>query len=56
MFSILSGIARIYAWILGVGIPTLILISLVQSAADLVRERRHGRLRVARPVLFRHRA
>ena len=44
--GLLMGVVRFYAWTLGIGIPVLLLISLVENTADLVRDwrRDHGRL------------
>lgn len=42
--ALLTGVIRFYAWTLGIGLPTLLLISLTESTADLIRERRSGRV------------
>ena len=48
--GLLTGVIRFYAWTLGLGLPMLLLISLVQSTADLIRERRNRRTGVSQPV------
>ena len=49
--GLLTGVVRFYAWTIGIGVPVLLLISLVENAADLVRDwrRDHGRLGRAVP-------
>jgi hypothetical protein len=48
--GLLTGVVRFYAWTIGIGVPVLLLISLVESTADLIRERRRGRGRLHRAV------
>jgi cytochrome c biogenesis protein CcdA len=48
--GLLSGVIRFYAWTIGIGIPVLLLISLIENAADLVREWRRGHERLDRAV------
>jgi hypothetical protein len=48
--GLLTGVIRFYAWTIGIGVPVLLLISLAESTADLIRERRVGRGRLRRTV------
>jgi len=48
--GLLTGVIRFYAWSLGIGIPVLLLISLVQNATDLVRDWRRDQGRFTRTV------
>ena len=48
--GLLTGVIRFYLWTVGIGIPVLLLISLAESTADLIRERRTGRGRLNRAV------
>jgi len=48
--GLLTGVIRFYAWTLGIGIPVLLLISLAQSTADLIRERLNRRSGMSRAV------
>ena len=48
--GLLTGVIRFYAWTIGIGVPVLLLISLAESTADLIRERRSGRGHLSRAV------
>ena len=48
--GLLTGVIRFYAWTIGIGVPVLLLITLAESTADLIRERRGGRGRLNRAV------
>jgi cytochrome c biogenesis protein CcdA len=48
--GLLTGVVRFYAWTIGIGLPVLLLITLIQNTADLVRDWRRGHGRLSRAI------
>jgi len=52
--GLLLGVIRFYAWTLGLGLPVLLLITLAESMADVIRERGRGHGRLDQAVANRN--